>query len=112
MAGVRVFEAPLKSLEHQRRSRIDWFEILDEQDAVRQIAYERCKTVHRMRSLGFTLRQIGEYFGLTYERIRQMEFQHRRHLESGRKSPAEELFNADPKRIAASIFVWGPPHQT
>ena len=61
-------------LARQRRSRFDWSQCVPPEIAAQQIRFERCATVLAMRARGFTLSEVGGFFDLSRERIRQMEW--------------------------------------
>lgn len=87
---TRRVKVPVLCLEKQRRSRVDWDALLPNDIAVQQIAYERRATVVAMRKSGMTLKAIGEQFGLTPERIRQMYERQLRTNKHGLRSPADK----------------------
>lgn len=78
----------LWSAEKQRRSRINWNELVPPDVAVKQIAYERRATVLAMVDAGFSLKEIGDLFGITGSRISVMRDQHKRELKYGQMPPA------------------------
>lgn len=59
--------------EHKlRRTRADWTKVVPQDVAVRQVAFEKSETALAMREAGMTLKQIGEKFGVSVERARQI----------------------------------------
>jgi hypothetical protein len=91
------------SADKQRRSRVDWNELVPPGVAAQQTAYERRATVLAMCDAGVSLKEIGRLFGVTGSRIAGMRDQHKRELKYYRTPPVaryiarhgEDLFNAD-----------------
>jgi hypothetical protein len=81
------------SAEKQRRSNIDWHEYLPRHLVPQQISFERCSTAAAMRAIGMKYREIGDAFGVTVERARQMVFKGDRLAKRTKwPTPAEGLY--------------------
>ena len=77
-------------MERQRGSRVDWEDIFTDEKHLcnEQKNYERNAKALRMRRLGFTFKDVGEWFGISPSRASQMC----RHgeLHEGHLSPVEK----------------------
>lgn len=81
-----------------------WRDIVPDEVAERQVAYERDATVYRMKSVGMTFLAIAERIGLSPHRVRQLFLRQEGRVERGALSPVEEYLNeSDLPALAASI---------
>lgn len=90
--------------EHkQRGSRIEWADIVPLDIAKLQVAWEKARTAARLRAVtGMTFREIGEAYGVTPARVRQMIEKY----ELRSLSPVEIYQSrAEAKRIPRAMLV-------
>lgn len=81
------------SVEKQRRSNVDWVELIGPNLGADQMAWERRSTVCAMRASGMSCVEISKKFGVTPARISQMEWRQKSMLSRSRIAPAESHIN-------------------
>lgn len=69
----------------------NWADVLPDRVAMSQTAYDRYRAAKRMREVGLTFKEMGQWFGVSTPRARSILLVGANRWE-GRASPIEEYF--------------------